>query len=99
MCGRFTLKTPVANWLADLFPNWHEGVAFANENVPIELTRSRYNIAPSQSILVFHVDSDGVTHAALLFRIGISELALIATVFAGATNLTCSPNLVSNSCT
>ena len=59
MCGRFTLKTPVANWLADLFPNWHEGVAFANENVPIELTRSRYNIAPSQSILVFHVDSDG----------------------------------------
>ena len=59
MCGRFTLKTPVANWLADLFPNWHEGVAFANENVPIELTRARYNIAPSQSILVFHVDSDG----------------------------------------
>ena len=59
MCGRFTLKTPVANWLADLFPNWHEGVAFANENVPIELTRARYNIAPSQSILVVHVDSDG----------------------------------------
>lgn len=59
MCGRFTLKTPVANWLGDLFPNWQNGNAFANENVPIELTRARYNIAPSQSILVVHVDSDG----------------------------------------
>ncbi len=59
MCGRFTLKTPVANWLADLFPNWNEVVMPASERLPFELTRPRYNIAPSQPIVVVRSNDDG----------------------------------------
>ena len=60
MCGRFTLKTPVANWLADLFPDWqNETDDSLVSNIPTALTQARYNIAPSQSILVAHCDSGG----------------------------------------
>lgn len=52
MCGRFTLKTPVANWLADLFPNWNLDPVSALESLPPSLTHPRFNIAPSQQILV-----------------------------------------------
>ncbi len=52
MCGRFTLKTPVANWLADLFPSWIGEVAPVLEPASVALSRARYNIAPTQQILV-----------------------------------------------
>jgi putative SOS response-associated peptidase YedK len=55
MCGRFTLKTPVANWLADLFPNWTDNSTL----IPAEWTRARYNIAPTQPILVARCKADG----------------------------------------
>ncbi len=46
MCGRFTLKTPVGDWLAELL-----GEAFFSE--PIDF-RPRFNIAPTQSIVIVH---------------------------------------------
>ncbi len=52
MCGRFTLKTPVADWLADLFPNWNLDPVSASESLPASVTQPRFNIAPSQQILV-----------------------------------------------
>ena len=44
MCGRFTLKTPLGKWLFDLF----------GEDFPAEFPTigPRYNIAPTQSILI-----------------------------------------------
>ena len=60
MCGRFTLKTPVADWLADLFPNWNVDPVSAVENIPESLTQPRFNIAPSQPILVVRTKDDGV---------------------------------------
>ena len=59
MCGRFTLKTPVADWLADLFPNWHLDPVSALESLPPSLTQPRFNIAPSQQILVVRTGDDG----------------------------------------
>ncbi len=59
MCGRFTLKTPVANWLADLFPNRNEVPVPASERLPFELTLPRYNIAPSQPIVVVRCNDNG----------------------------------------
>ncbi len=61
MCGRFTLKTPVANWLADLFPNWNLDPVSAVENIPPSLTQPRFNIAPSQQILAVRTKDDGWT--------------------------------------
>jgi putative SOS response-associated peptidase YedK len=60
MCGRFTLKTPVANWLADLFPEWN-AIEFQSESdlLASELTTPRYNIAPSQSVVVVYRKRDG----------------------------------------
>ena len=52
MCGRFTLKTPVADWLADLFPSWLQSANRDWERSVQEVTRARYNIAPTQQILV-----------------------------------------------
>jgi putative SOS response-associated peptidase YedK len=65
MCGRFTLKTPVANWLADLFPDWLDGVR-SYEGLASEGTRARYNIAPSQPMVVVHCDRDGLMHMELM---------------------------------
>ena len=59
MCGRFTLKTPVADWLADLFPNWNLDPVSSVENIPPALTQPRFNIAPSQQILVVRTKDDG----------------------------------------
>ena len=60
MCGRFTLKTPVDHWLADLFPNWKDGLSQSMESIPAALlTQPRYNIAPTQSILVVRLRADG----------------------------------------
>ena len=52
MCGRFTLKTPVAHWLADLFPSWVDEPDAMVASLPVELTLPRFNIAPTQQILV-----------------------------------------------
>ncbi|MFN7626921.1 MAG: SOS response-associated peptidase [Pirellula sp.] len=55
MCGRFTLKTPVLDWLMSLLPehskHWERIVAEFQIKFP-ELCVPRYNIAPSQSIVV-----------------------------------------------
>ena len=59
MCGRFTLKTPVDNWLKDLFPDWNADQELADLSLSTDLTRARYNIAPSQQIVVVRNDSDG----------------------------------------
>jgi len=59
MCGRFTLKTPVADWLADLFPNWNLNSESALESLPPSLTLPRFNIAPSQQILVVRYTDNG----------------------------------------
>jgi len=60
MCGRFTLKTPVDHWLADLFPNWKEELAPTLESTPAPfVAQARYNIAPSQNILVVRLGADG----------------------------------------
>ena len=59
MCGRFTLKTPVGNWLADLFPSWGTDPETVEQSIPAELLRSRYNITPSQQILVVSFNSHG----------------------------------------
>jgi putative SOS response-associated peptidase YedK len=59
MCGRFTLKTPVAHWLADLFPTWKDDLAPSLESIsaPV-IAQSRYNIAPTQNILVVRLGAD-----------------------------------------
>jgi len=61
MCGRFTLKTPVANCLADLFPDWQNKSAVDSEigNLANEVLVARSNIAPTQPVLVVHSDSQG----------------------------------------
>lgn len=55
MCGRFTLKTPVIDWLMSLFPQhqeqWESIAAAVVQDHPI-LTRPRYNISPTQPIWV-----------------------------------------------
>lgn len=55
MCGRFTLKTPVLDWLTSLLPEhskrWEQMVAEFQVKYP-DLCVPRYNIAPSQSIVV-----------------------------------------------
>jgi len=59
MCGRFTLKTPVADWLADLFPSWVVDPESVIASIPVELTLTRFNIAPSQQIVVVRCGRDG----------------------------------------
>jgi putative SOS response-associated peptidase YedK len=56
LCGRFTLKVPVAEWLRSLFPGVDISARFGwttDTNSP------RYNIAPTQNILTLHYDSTG----------------------------------------
>jgi putative SOS response-associated peptidase YedK len=60
MCGRFTLKTPVVDWLLDLFPNQfalNPNLAFAGTSSNV--FRARYNISPTQQILVLRPDTSG----------------------------------------
>jgi putative SOS response-associated peptidase YedK len=53
MCGRFTLKTPVIDWLFDLFPHLDRGsVQSMTDGLPKGLLLPRFNIAPTQSVLV-----------------------------------------------
>ena len=59
MCGRFTLKTPVGNWLANLFPNGTPVQTPVEQSFPAELLRARYNITPSQQILVGRFHNNG----------------------------------------
>lgn len=59
MCGRFTLKTPVADWLADLFPNWNTNACIASQSTDAIVSHARYNIAPSQQVAVVRYDQDG----------------------------------------
>ena len=59
MCGRFTLKTPVADWLANLFPNWNLDPVSAFKDIAPSLTQPRFNIAPSQQILVLRYNDNG----------------------------------------
>ena len=56
MCGRFTLKVPVSEWLKSLFP----GVDIAKKfGWTADTNEPRYNIAPTQNILTLHCDSTG----------------------------------------
>ena len=60
MCGRFTLKTPVVDWLLDLFPNqfgFDPSLAFVG--ISSNAFRARYNISPTQQILVLRPDTSG----------------------------------------
>lgn len=53
MCGRFTLKTPVLDWLCDLFPDDRrllEPIARALQRANPLLSAPRYNISPTQPI-------------------------------------------------
>lgn len=54
MCGRFTLKTPVLDWLMSFIPehtkHWERRIAEFQTKYP-DLFVPRYNIAPSQMIL------------------------------------------------
>ncbi len=59
MCGRFTLKTPVADWLADLFPNWNIPATCVSQSLHATHSQARYNIAPTQQIVVVRCSKDG----------------------------------------
>lgn len=61
MCGRFTLKTPVANWLSSLFPDWQTQSPTPWLALPDGLRQPRYNIAPTQQIAVVRMGGDGAT--------------------------------------
>jgi putative SOS response-associated peptidase YedK len=55
MCGRFTLKTAVIDWLMSLFPQYQDRLESLARNLtqayPL-LARPRYNISPTQPIWV-----------------------------------------------
>ena len=55
MCGRLTLYTSLLDWLAELFPAysdlWPARIAGLADERP-ELFQARYNIAPTQAVLV-----------------------------------------------
>lgn len=56
MCGRFTLKVPVSEWLESLFPGVDIAARFGWTT---DSPEPRYNIAPTQNILTLHYDSTG----------------------------------------
>jgi putative SOS response-associated peptidase YedK len=58
MCGRFTLKTPVSDWLTDLFPDGYDGLDEQLDLLSPECKQPRYNIAPSQSIVVITMETE-----------------------------------------
>ncbi len=66
MCGRFTLKTSVDEWLNDLFPDPQGGSLVCSGKSGDKLHQSdpsfwvpRYNIAPTQSVLTLRIDKTG----------------------------------------
>ena len=56
MCGRFTLKVPVSEWLKSLFPGVDIAARFGWTT---DSATPRFNIAPTQNILSLHYDSAG----------------------------------------
>jgi putative SOS response-associated peptidase YedK len=64
MCGRFTLKTPVDEWLRSLFPDRQWGLPLDSilDRLPNSITTARYNIAPTQNILVVRQDATNTLH-------------------------------------
>jgi len=56
LCGRFTLKVPVSEWLRSLFPGVDISSRFGWMS---DVNGPRYNIAPTQSIFVMFSDSSG----------------------------------------
>jgi putative SOS response-associated peptidase YedK len=63
VCGRFTLKTPLGKWLFSLF-----GEEFA---VELPIIEPRYNIAPTQPILIAKRSSPGKSIQLELARWGL----------------------------
>lgn len=64
MCGRFTLKTPPAEWAQLLLPIIGEnllGKALASYTA--DDWRPRYNIAPTQQVVAFAMDKDDQVQA------------------------------------
>jgi putative SOS response-associated peptidase YedK len=62
MCGRFTLKTPVVEWLCALFPTDRsllEPLARALQRANPLLSAPRYNISPTQPIWSITQTQDG----------------------------------------
>lgn len=57
MCGRFTLKTPVVDWLESLFPS--ESFRKLIDTSRVTGWAPRYNIAPTQSILILREQGNG----------------------------------------
>lgn len=57
MCGRFTLKTPVADWLESLFPS--ESLRRLIDVSRLSSWSPRFNIAPTQPILILRKQGDG----------------------------------------
>lgn len=69
MCGRLTLHTPVLNWLLEFFPAyanlWPANLG-AMIKIHPEIFQARYNIAPTQNVLVvpqFAADATPVLHS------------------------------------
>lgn len=60
MCGRFTLTTPVFSWLLELFPErFANGKILPVDTVRSDMAKPRYNIAPTQPILVLRTEGQG----------------------------------------
>lgn len=57
MCGRFTLKVPVSEWLRSLFPEADIASMFGWEAESFE---PRYNIAPTQNVWCLSCDKNEV---------------------------------------
>lgn len=74
MCGRFTLQTPVLDWLQCIFPSyadqWPALVAGLIKTHP-SLCEARYNIAPTQSILCITQHTCGITPELVPMRWGL----------------------------
>lgn len=74
MCGRFTLKTPVLDWLMSLLPehskHWERMVTELQSKHP-ELCVPRYNIAPSQTIVVITQSPHGTPPQLASMRWGL----------------------------
>jgi putative SOS response-associated peptidase YedK len=57
VCGRFTLKTPVADWLESLFPS--AALRRLIDTSRLSIWSPRFNIAPTQPILILREQGDG----------------------------------------
>jgi putative SOS response-associated peptidase YedK len=74
MCGRFTLKTPVLEWLIHFFPqfgdHWTQATRALFEQAP-KLALPRWNIAPTQEVLVLASTVPGEPPLLLAMRWGL----------------------------